>query len=127
MSDAIKNKLEHALIENQPECTIFKVTTDVDGIIRTPNKVNSDVLDCQRVKQMDVDSLNKLRSILPSKSLSYLRVRNELKYRNLPAIVGGKYVHSNRGVDDAFSYLIPIIDVNAYEAVNDSDTVQMPH
>jgi len=127
MSDLIKNKLEHALIESQTECTIFKVTTDVDGIIRTPNKVNSDVLDCERVKKMDVDGLNRLQSILPSKSLSYLRVRNELKCRNLPVIVGGKYVHSNRGIDDAFSSLIPIIDVNAYEAVNDSDTVQMPH
>ena len=127
MNDLTTIQLEQALIEDQRESTIFKVATDVDGIIRTPNKVNSDVLDCERVKQMDVNGLNRLLAILPSKSLSYLRVRNELKYRNLPAIVGGKYVHSNRGIDDAFSSLIPIIDVNAYEAVNDSDTVQMPH
>lgn len=103
------------LIKNQTECTVFKVSTDIDGIIRTPSKANSDVLDCKRVKQMNVDGLNRLQSILPSKSLVYLRVRNELKLRNLPKIIGGKYIHSNRGIDDAFSSLMPIIDVNSYE------------
>ena len=127
MSDLTTIQLEQALIEDQRESTIFKVAIDVDGIIRTPNKVNSDVLDCNRVAELDDESLLRLRDILPSKSVSYLRVHNEIKSRNAHQVLRGNYANCNRGIDSSFSYLIPIIDVHTHDVINDSDTAKVPH
>jgi len=90
---------------------VFKIKP-TKGIISTPDSDRSDILDCKKVKEMSLDELIYLKSVLPPGSVSCLRVHFEIKIRTLSKSTTAMYRYISAQMDSIHKERIIIINVD---------------
>ena len=90
---------------------VFKIKL-TKGIIPTPDNNRSDILDCKQVKEMPLDELSYLKSVLPPGSVSCLRVDFEIKIKTLSKSATTMYRHISAQMDSIHGERIIIINVD---------------
>jgi len=102
---------------------VFKIKP-TKGIISTPDNDKSDILDCKQVKEMSLDELLYLKSVLPRGSVSCLRVYFEIKIRTLSKSATAMCRHISAQMDSIHNERIIIINVDLDKTEGRKKTLQ---